>query len=446
MRGARYAWHFKKGELIAFVDNDPAKIGGIYQGLPVISFDEYLEKHTDSFLIIGMIFEIEPIQTLEKLGIKNYLLFSECPAEYHMYYQQNYLWEYLNSVIDTGKKYLIYGCTFYAIQLSEMIYEMTGRYAPIVPSRNFRQDRFQAFRHTIKEEIPVLNTVEEVDADSVLAACEDDLDWLSGVSRCNSIINVFDCSDKIEAYHHPEIEQYKDKHLGQSCFVIGNGPSLRTSDLELLATNGITTFAMNSIWRIFNQTIWRPTYYFAEDPRNFWDEYPTKEFICKSDERIEMMFLGDADKEFWETNKPGGNYMIFHSHFEFSEFRHPKFSEDLSRKSYEGGTVAYSCLQMAAYMGFKNIFLLGMDRSNPSKGKNAMLAHVYDEKQYTAQIYDEGVRLGDESAKMYADEHGINLYNATRGGFLEIYDRVEFDSLFSREVFVLENSTFKEYN
>lgn len=438
MRGARYAWHFKKGELIAFVDNDPVKIGGTYQGLPVISFDEYLEKHTDSFLIIGMIFEIEPIQILEKLGIKNYLLFSECPAEYHMYYRQNYLREYLKSVIDTGKKYLIYGCTFYAIQLSEMIYEMTGRYAAIVPSRNFRQDRFQAFKHTIKEEIPVLKTVEDVDADSVLAACEDDLDWLSGVSKCNSIINVFDCSDKIEDYHHPEIEVYKNKHLGESCFIIGNGPSLRISDLELLTINNIPTFGMNDIWMIFNKTIWRPTYYLAEDPRNFWDKYPTKDFILKSDEKIEMMFLGDGDKEFFRRNNPQGKYMIFHSHFEFSEFRHPKFSADLSRKSYEGGSVAYSCLQMAAYMGFNNIFLLGMDRTDPSKGKNQVYGHIYREENYTSISYDEGVRLADESAKKYVGEHGINVYNATRGGFLEVYDRVDFDTLFVKGKFMID--------
>ena len=121
---------------------------------------------------------------------------------------------------------------------------------------------------------------------------------------------------------------------------------------------------------------------------------------------------------------------MYHSHFEFSEFRHPKFSEDLSRKSYEGGTVTYSCLQMAAYMGFKNIFLLGMDRTDPRKGKNQMMAHVYEEEQYTSKLYDEGVRLGDEAARRYAEEHNINIFNATRGGYLEIYERVNFDLLF----------------
>jgi hypothetical protein len=34
------------------------------------------------------------------------------------------------------------------------------------------------------------------------------------------------------------------------------------------------------------------------------------------------------------------------------------------------------------------------------------------------------------SAKEYADEHGIKILNATRGGELEVYDRVCFDSLF----------------
>ena len=34
------------------------------------------------------------------------------------------------------------------------------------------------------------------------------------------------------------------------------------------------------------------------------------------------------------------------------------------------------------------------------------------------------------AAKRYADAHGIKIYNATRGGKLEVFPRVEFDSLF----------------
>ena len=34
------------------------------------------------------------------------------------------------------------------------------------------------------------------------------------------------------------------------------------------------------------------------------------------------------------------------------------------------------------------------------------------------------------AAKKYADEHDIKIYNATRGGKLEVFPRVDFDSLF----------------
>ena len=33
-------------------------------------------------------------------------------------------------------------------------------------------------------------------------------------------------------------------------------------------------------------------------------------------------------------------------------------------------------------------------------------------------------------AKEYAERHEIKIYNATRGGKLEVFERVDFDSLF----------------
>lgn len=35
-----------------------------------------------------------------------------------------------------------------------------------------------------------------------------------------------------------------------------------------------------------------------------------------------------------------------------------------------------------------------------------------------------------EKAREYADGHGIKIYNATRGGKLEVFERVNFDKLF----------------
>ena len=40
--------------------------------------------------------------------------------------------------------------------------------------------------------------------------------------------------------------------------------------------------------------------------------------------------------------------------------------------------------------------------------------------------------LAYKSAKKYADSHGIRIYNATRGGKLEVFERIDFDSLFEQ--------------
>ena len=57
--------------------------------------------------------------------------------------------------------------------------------------------------------------------------------------------------------------RYKDKHLGQRCFIIGNGPSLKAKDLDKI--KGEFSFGANMIYKIFPETNWRPTYYFVED-------------------------------------------------------------------------------------------------------------------------------------------------------------------------------------
>jgi hypothetical protein len=50
---------------------------------------------------------------------------------------------------------------------------------------------------------------------------------------------------------------------GERCFVIGNGPSLTTSDLDLL--RGELAIASNGIFLAYSQTEFRPTYYLVED-------------------------------------------------------------------------------------------------------------------------------------------------------------------------------------
>ena len=50
------------------------------------------------------------------------------------------------------------------------------------------------------------------------------------------------------------LERFRGIHQGASCFLIGNGPSLRAEDLTQIKELGIPSFAFNRIYYIFDQT------------------------------------------------------------------------------------------------------------------------------------------------------------------------------------------------
>lgn len=83
-------------------------------------------------------------------------------------------------------------------------------------------------------------------------------------------------------------------------------------------------------------------------------------------------------------------------------------------------------MQFAVYMGIKELYLIGVDFNYSLKNN-----HFYKNEIGIQNIFDkENVYAGYLAAKQYADSHGIKIYNATRGGKLEVFPRVDFDSLF----------------
>lgn len=227
------------------------------------------------------------------------------------------------------------------------------------------------------------------------------------------------------------IQSLKNIHLGKRCFIIGNGPSLTTKDIDKLKNE--ITFAFNRIYYIFDKTNWRPTYYCSEDDKT----------IFKSKEEINNL---KVKHKFFPVNYPwdykihfkNANYYIF----KFGDRNvEPRFSEDIVKGIYWGNTVAYTAIQMAVYMGIKEIYLLGVDH-NFSKMINDKGEIIIDKtaKDYFTEKYNSdkedlyipNIEVSTRAfiaAKKYAENHNIKIYNATRGGKLEVFERVDFDKI-----------------
>ncbi len=216
-------------------------------------------------------------------------------------------------------------------------------------------------------------------------------------------------------------------HSGQRCFIIGNGPSLNANDLDKLKDE--ICFGCNGIYNIYSKTEWRPTYYCSQDIVYIMSN--RKKIIAQT---IKNKFLAIDDKILYP---PLGSALYIRFIREEYDVL-PKFSSDIVEGIYDGSTVSYMCMQIAAYMGFKEIILLGFDHNYSAMvDENGNIIHQPDVKDHfssTDKISNlprlHNSTLAYQAAKKYADKHGIRIYNATRGGKLEVFERISFDELF----------------
>mgnify|MGYP003287963286 CR=1 FL=1 len=223
-------------------------------------------------------------------------------------------------------------------------------------------------------------------------------------------------------YQNVKLEKYKNIYLGKRCFVIGNGPSLRMDDLTKLKQNNEICFGSNGIYHAYDKTDWRPDYYVIVDFIRYKESYETiKTFPGET-----MFVRRFYNMEGMEYNRESN---VFNSPPQKSYY---EFSGDITKAIYSGATVTYNMLQIAAYMGFSEIYLLGVDFSFDtlqSKGTN----HFDTRYETTSKMKD--IFHHDENlaayiaAEKYSRDHGFRIYNATRGGKLEVFERVNFDSL-----------------
>ena len=215
-----------------------------------------------------------------------------------------------------------------------------------------------------------------------------------------------------------KLKQYKNIHKGKRCFIVGTGPSLRMEDLE--AIKGELSFSVNSIVLSFGDTTWRPDYYAIQDSFG----YEKLKTAIKT-ANMPVVFNGRSDKTM--TPKMNGiDYIPFPlnllDHGKPGVHHLNRFSRNAYAVVYAGHSITYSCIELAVYMGFSEIVLLGVD-CDYSKSVN----HV---KAYSTQNDKNAAFLMMKSyvkAKKFADRHKIRILNATRNGKMDIFEKVALE-------------------
>jgi hypothetical protein len=223
-----------------------------------------------------------------------------------------------------------------------------------------------------------------------------------------------------------KLQALKDAHRGERCFILGNGPSLKRMDLTKL--QGEYSFGMNRIYLLFPDLGFSTPFYVSVNDLVI-------EQCAEDIQRLKpLKFLS------WRARGhvgPAPDIVYL-----YTTYTGPKFARDARRRLWEGATVTYVALQVAYHMGFSPVILVGVDHSFKAKGapNETVVSQGEDVDHFDPGYFGEGFRWQlpdlDTSERAYRmarqafESDGRQVLDATVGGRLEVFPKVEYDSLF----------------
>jgi hypothetical protein len=294
------------------------------------------------------------------------------------------------------------------------------------------------------------------------------------------------------------MKELKSQYQDERAFLVGNGPSLNETPLEEMKTE--VTFATNRINKIYDDTDWRPTFYaYTQSPPLSSEVY---ECIMETVNEGIPSFISAK----YEDQIPSRDNLYFlpcenqlddhyrcHGNPSVPVERRHLWSDDVTDRLYVYNSSLYPLFQLAHYMGFERLYLVGCDMGIdtdwwpilenasdpiffhqqygdkynsqlhkfvdfviqsevPLKSMINALALKFDriphaiyndktrfadqylEKPYIQRGVDDCIRRACDLANIKLSQRNVDIYNATIGGELEMFPRVDITD-------ILENSS-----
>jgi hypothetical protein len=224
-----------------------------------------------------------------------------------------------------------------------------------------------------------------------------------------------------------KLERLVNNHANQRCFIIGNGPSLRQTDLSKL--QGEVTFGLNRIYLLFPELGFNTTYLVSvndlvlEQCALEMENLTLPKFLTW---RARHWFQPDPDITYLDTDFTGEE----------------DFSPALTGRIFEGFTVTYVALQLAYHLGFSEAILVGVDHNFITQGaaNQTVVSQGDDPNHFAPNYFGKGFKwqlpdlAGSERAYALARDAyiraGRRVLDATVGGKLTIFPKVDYLSLF----------------
>lgn len=221
--------------------------------------------------------------------------------------------------------------------------------------------------------------------------------------------------------------ELKDIHKGKRAFIIGNGPSLKQTNLAKLKTE--YTFGLNRIYLMFPELGFGTTYFVSVN--DLVIEQCAGEISALSMPK----FLSWRSHRFFPSGPIPATFL-------YTTYDNPAFTRDVRHRVWESATVTFVALQLAFHMGFKQVILVGVDHNSnvPGKANSTIVSQGDDPNHFAPGYFGKGFRwqlpdfetseIGYRLARQAYERDGRQVLDATIGGKLTIFPKIEYGSLF----------------
>ena len=228
--------------------------------------------------------------------------------------------------------------------------------------------------------------------------------------------------------HSKRLMRFKDIHKGKDCFIIGNGPSLNKIDLKPL--KDYHTFGLNKIYLMLDRVDLNLSYHVAVNPLVI--EQSAKEF-----ETLQC-------QSFLSFSAARGRVRNLDKFFFIATGGPFTFQEDITREIHEGYTVTYVAMQLAYYMGFRRLFLIGVDHNFKATGvpNEQQLLTGEDLNHFDPQYFGggkewhlpdlEASELAYHLARFHFNRAGRQIFDATTDCKLQIFPKIKYEQALAR--------------
>lgn len=244
--------------------------------------------------------------------------------------------------------------------------------------------------------------------------------------------------------------EFLGRHAGQRCFILCNGPSVKRQNLAALKDEHVVSVSSGYHHPLYAQIA--PRYHCV--PQLTYGLVTREDAIAWFKEMDAA--LGDATLFLSSTEEPlvreeglfagrDVRYIVLSGNFsDYPEATVPDIAARIPRVQ----SVPVMCIMIAMYMGFDQIYLLGTDhdhfrtgeykyfyesKSTALSGKDISADEQgkrrsgwYEELTGLVRLWEQYRTLGH-----IAQANGVRIFNATAGGELDEFPRVDFDSLFA---------------